>query len=178
LPTTRSILIPNEADHGKKPWVAQIVGRDPKTIYKREFMSQHVTKPGVYEATERKNRRAFYGVFYTKSGDLCRIKIGDATLAELVDGWLDRMDEIVAHPDADPALKLRNEDGSFRVRSKLSVGEPVDDAALVKELREALSNTLSLLRAFTTEDDAIARVTRQQAEAALARSAAYRGAAQ
>lgn len=83
MPVT-TITIPMDADYKAKPWVARILGRDPKMTYKREFVPQHVTKPGVYEATARKNKRNVYLVARYQ-GDLVRINIGDETLALILD---------------------------------------------------------------------------------------------
>lgn len=115
--TTNTVQIPCDADHDKKPYVARISGRDPKKLYKREFLgiSPYVTKPGVYEATERKDGRSYYAVVRTDAGDLTRVKIAPSLLAELVDGWLHRMDEVIADPNKTSG-KLRDEAGNIRVR--------------------------------------------------------------
>lgn len=67
----------------------------------------------------------------------------------------------------------------------VSAGDPVCDVevrgvgapkiavqiAALPELRTALQNTLSLLKAFTSDSDAVAKAVRAEAEAALAKAA-------
>lgn len=132
---TRSVQIPWQADPGKEGWVARITGRDPRTLYTRVFVeTPFVKKPGLYEASGRYDKSSFYAVVNTECGDLIRVKITQPLLSELVDGWLHRMDQIVADPGK-PLDELRDDGGSIRVRP----AEPspfFDQDALIGVIRQ------------------------------------------
>lgn len=117
------VMIPMDANYKVKPWVARILKRDPKKVYAREFVPQHVTQPGVYEATARKNRRNIYLVTHYE-GDLVRIAIGDETLALILDhpDGVDVCATLAPQKDADGKWVLRR-DGAL-----LLAGDAVPDA--------------------------------------------------
>ncbi len=139
---TDTVSIPCDADYRVKPWVAKILGRDPKTGYKRQFWRGSVSQPGLFEATARKNRRNFYLVVRSSTEGLVRLRLGEETLAIVVDQYLGRLDEIEPFRDEDGTWRVRREDNTLALRA-------LGRAVSATDLHDALSRIEASARYLT-----------------------------
>lgn len=136
--TITTVTIPNGAPYGQKSHVARVRGRDPKFRFQREFCAQTVTELGVYVGStdEKKGRKGerFHAVVRNDAGDLIVVKgLSEETLALLVDGYLDRMDDVRPYLSDDKWHIKR--DGKIVERTSRDVLE-AERARLVARLAE------------------------------------------